>query len=287
MATNCRDIIINISAYDAASTYLVQVRLIDSIAAYPIIPTYTKTATSPTVLFSGLPDGEYEVAIRRTCADGSITPWLWQPVSSTSCAIPEGYSIGSITATGATLNYTAAGTGEAIQYRIDKKGFWVDGGATSQALTGLTTGKVYEAEIRRKCTIYDFSLPLLKHFATVVATPTFRVDVIEKVCEGNLFIGYRLRFSLTGDIAPASIYRISFTDIFGNTATIREVTTGVSPTVYDTLQALASPFSAINFIVGTDYGCFDIISRELKVPPGMSINCQDVDLVTGYSVAIV
>lgn len=287
MASSCRDIIINISGYDPTSTYLVQVRLVDSIAAYPVIPTYTKTATSPTVLFSGLPDAEYEVAIRRTCADGSVTPWLWQTVSSASCAVPVGYSIGSITGTGATLSYTAAGTGEAIQYRLDKKSFFVDGGASSQVLTGLTTGKVYEAEIRRKCTLYDFSLPLLQHFATVVAVPTFRVDVIEKVCEGSLFIGYRLRFSVTGDIAPASTYRISFTDIFGNSATIKEFTTGATPTVYETLQALASPFSTINFIVGTDYGCFDIISRELKVPPGMTINCQDVDLLTGYSVAIV
>jgi len=175
-----------------------------------------------------------------------------------------------------------------FQQRVDRTGeFAATSAAATHALSGLTAGRVYEAELRKKCGTYAFSQVLLKHFATTVIVPTFRVDVIEKICDGNAFKGYRLRFSITGGILIPGTYQIKYTTLGGTVTTVRSVVTTVGMTIYQLMLLLSDILEVTGMITGTNYGAFDVISKEPKTLPGVPANCQDIDMITGYSAVLI
>jgi hypothetical protein len=286
--STCKDVIVNIGNFNPLNTYTVVAKLVASVVDFPVIPAYTKVATGPTVVFSTLPDGEYEVGITMVCAEGNTTSrTIWQRASTASCIAPQAYVVNAITTVSANMVWTAE-AGFTFQQRLDRKGdFAATSAAATHALTGLIAGRVYEAELRKKCGTYAFSEVLLKHFATTVIAPTFRVDVIEKICDGNAYKGYRLRFSITGGMAAPATYQIQYTTLGGTVTTIRSVTTTVTMTIYQLMLLLSDTFEVTGIISGVDYGAFDIISHEPKTLPGVPANCQDIDMISGYSVALI
>jgi len=283
----CKDVIVNIGNYNPANTYTVTAKMVGSVIDNPGLPAYTKVATGPTVIFSTLPDGEYEVGITMGCAEGGTSPIIWQRAATASCIVPQAYVISAITATTANMGWTAEAAPISFQQRLDRVGeFAATSAAAVHSLTGLTAGRIYEAELRKKCGTYAYSLILLKHFATSVIVPTFRVDVLEKICDGNTYKGYRLRFSITGGILVPGTYQIKYTTLNGTVTTVRSVTTTAAMTMYQLLLLLSDIFEVSNIIVGTNYGAFDAISKEPKTQPGVPANCQDVNMITGYSVTL-
>jgi len=282
----CKDIIVNIGNFNPLNTYTVVAKLVASVVDMPVIPAYTKVAEGPTVVFSSLPDGEYEVGITMVCAEGGTSRTIWQRAGTPSCIVPQAYVINTITSNSANMAWTAEAA-LTFQQRLDKAGeFAATSAAATHALSGLTAGRVYEAELRKKCGTYAFSQVLLKHFATTVIVPTFRVDVIEKICDGNAFKGYRLRFSITGGLLTPGTYQVKYTTLGGTITTVRSVVTTVGMTIYQVMLLLSDIFEVTGMITGTDYGAFDIISKEPKTLPGVPANCQDINMVTGYSVTL-
>ena len=78
--------------------------------------------------------------------------------------------------------------------------------------------------------------------------------------------------------------------VFGSDSTVhllKSYEVLLSDTLESVIRRIANDLVGHNLIVGTNYGSFDIISREQKAPSGVSVNCQDINNVTGYSVAIV
>jgi len=282
----CKDIIVNIGNFNPLNTYTVVAKLVASVVDMPVIPAYTKVAEGPTVVFSTLPDGEYEVGITMVCAEGGTSRTIWQRAGTPSCIVPQAYAINTITSNSANMAWTAEAA-LTFQQRLDKAGeFAATSAAATHALSGLTAGRVYEAELRKKCGTYAFSQVLLKHFATTVIVPTFRVDVIEKICDGNAFKGYRLRFSITGGLLAPGTYQIKYTTLGGTITTVRSVVTTVGMTIYQVMLLLSDIFEVTGMITGANYGAFDIISKEPKTLPGVPANCQDIDMITGYSVTL-
>lgn len=292
----CKDIIVNIKDYNPADVYTVVVRVKGSVATDAILPTYTKTVTGsagPQVKFTGLPEGDYEVGIRRTCALGGQSNWVWIDVVATGCLAPTGLEIDAdsvsdgITETTADLRWDPDATAT-FEYKVDVSE-WAEAGTEDEQLSGLLEGHVYTFFLRKVCGIYTKSLPVSLSFATDISpdVPTFKVRILEKVCNGSEFVGYRLRFSFTGGLATVGeFYRIKFTDYYGNETTVidREVENG--ETLEDVMKDIAASFNPVNMIIGSDFAAFDIIAKEQKISTGLSISCQDVDSTTGFAVDI-
>lgn len=289
--STCKDLIVNIGNFNPANTYTVTAKLVANAADWPVIPAYTKIAVGPSVLFPTLPDGEYEVGVRVACVneDGSpagVSNIIWQRAVTASCIAPQAYAINTITSNSASMVWTAEAA-MTFQQRLDGVGdFAATSAGATHALSGLTAGRVYEAELRKKCGTYAFSQALNKNFATSVAVPTFRVDVLEKLCNGDTFEGYRLRFSITGGLLIPGTYRISYTTLGGITSVVSSFVTTAGMTIYQVMLALSQVFDTSKIIVGSNYGAFDIISREPKTLPGVPANCQDINMVTGYTVTL-
>ena len=78
-----------------------------------------------------------------------------KPLSGTSaCTAVTGLSASTITSTGATLNWTAAGSSTYnVQYKLSTSSTWttVTSATASKSITGLTPSKVYQFQVQRVC----------------------------------------------------------------------------------------------------------------------------------------
>lgn len=284
----CKDIIITLVNFNPLDTYTVMIKRADNIINDgTIIPSYTQTATGGQTLFKSLPDGEYVAGVKRTCASGGQSDFVWKDVVGNNCIAPQALAAGGITAVGATITWTNEA---AFSFNV-----YVDNGfaqaptaAGTFTMTGLVAGNVYQVAVKKKCKVSEFSAPATVNFATTVASPTFAVRVIRKQCTGTSFDGYILRFSLTGGLAAVGEkYEISFTEFDGTTYLLKSYTVGASDTLASMIQKLAGELAGYNLIVGSDFASFDMLSKEQKTASGVVVNCQDINLLTGYTVAIV
>lgn len=281
---NCKDIVVDIQNYISSDTYTVVLRKVGSIVdSVDLLPTYTAIATGPQVIFKNLPDGLYEVQITRACITGGISKTDWMYAASADCPAPVSPFVDNITGTTAKLNWTGS-SGQNYEYSMDGGKTWAaTTDHTHHDLTGLTSGRVYIALIRRKCGAFLYSIPVRLPFTATTGSPAFTVQVLDKVCTGNTFEGYKLRFSFAGGLAPVNdIYRIRFTDYLGNTSTLLQRTVTGSDTLTIIMKEIANTFTPENLVIGSNFASFDTVVKELKNDPAIIQNCQDVNSTTGF-----
>lgn len=283
----CKDIIVNIQDFNSADTYIVTIRLKGSVVTDAnLLPTYTITATGPQVIFKNLPDGLYEVQITRKCSTGGTSISGWQDTIAVSCESPVNPFIDTITGTTAKANWTGV-TGETYEYSLNGSDWAPTTNYAYHDITGLVAGEVYTIRIRKKCGAFLYSLPVRLNFTATTATPEFNVALLAKLCKGNEFIGYHLRFSFAGGLAAiGQTYRIRYTDFYGTVHTLVEREVIVGDTLAIVANDIANVFNPENFIVGSDFASFETISKEQKAENGMDMNCQEINDISGYATDI-
>jgi peptidoglycan hydrolase-like amidase len=114
--------------------------------------------------YSWIVDHYYTIGNMTLCGSGS-----------SSCATPSGFSVTSITASSATLNWgTVAGaTSYVIKYKPTNSSTWLNTAstATSKVLTGLLASTTYEFQVQAVCSnTGNFSVSV--SFTTHVAIPS-------------------------------------------------------------------------------------------------------------------
>lgn len=93
-----------------------------------------------------------------------------------NATVPTGLAASTLTATSATLNWTAvAGATYDVQYRIVGSGSWttVAASTNSVVLSGLTASTSYEAQVRSKCPSATSAFSASLNFATPAVTTTY------------------------------------------------------------------------------------------------------------------
>ena len=207
----CKDIIVNIQNYSPSDSYTVIVKRSDNVITDGgVLPSYTQLVISGQVIFKGLPDGDYVAGLQKTCAGGGKSDIIWKEAIGAGCLTPQNVTVGSITGTGATLSFDAESS-YSFFVSVDDAAYVPSTSGSTHVLTGLVAGHVYTMNIKKQCKTYEYSAPTRRHFATTVASPTFNVRVIRKLCTGTTFDGYLVRFSITGGLAAVGDnYEISF-----------------------------------------------------------------------------
>ncbi|MBN8668774.1 MAG: fibronectin type III domain-containing protein [Chitinophagales bacterium] len=117
---------------------------------------------------------------------GSTTAFTKKKV--VSCAAPSNVTFSSVSGTGATVNWTAASPAPGYGYNVDifktsdnslVTGF-VGVSATSQAVTGLTAGTQYRADVVSRCSddgeSFYYSSVASNTFTTTSDTVTVKID---------------------------------------------------------------------------------------------------------------
>lgn len=283
----CVDIIIVIHNYDPQDTYQVAVRLVASVANPYNLPTYTQTATGPQVIFHGLPEGLYEAAIIRTCVAGGQSGPIWQTAMSPSCIAPQNVVVSNITATDADVDWDGT-TGQVYEISVNE-GDWEDTDShNAHAITGLTAGISYDIRIRQKCGTYMRSPIVNKHFTTTVGVPSFNSIIIRKICEQDQFLGFKIRFNISGGLATVGEeYQITYTALDSSTTVVaNHIVTG-SDTLSSVINSLASFFTPVNLVVGATYAYFDVVVKPELANETTASNCNNVEDTNPYSTAII
>lgn len=285
----CKDIIIYINQFNAEDTYAVMIKRVDNVVTDgSAIPSYVKNNATQETLFKGLPEGIYQAGIQRACAAGGVSDWSWREVVGHDCAAPADLAIGAITGVAATATWTDEPAYTFIT-QLDDGPPLPPTAAGTKSYTGLVAGHVYEFSVRKQCKVSEYSASARRAFATAMGSPNFLVRVVRKLCTGTTFDGYLVRFSLAGGFAAIGMkYQVSFTEFDGTTHILFEHTVTASDTEMTIAQAISNNFHGHNLLgYNMGFASFDIISKEQKVPNGVVPNCPDIDLTTGYSVAIV
>ena len=96
------------------------------------------------------------------------------PGTASTCAAPTNVSAGSLTASGATISWSAASgaSNYTLDYRVSGATTWTSAmvAATSQALTGLTASTTYEYRVKTNCSASASAYTTTATFATSGAT---------------------------------------------------------------------------------------------------------------------
>lgn len=284
----CKDIIVNIANYNPADTYTVTIRPLVSKYTYPN-PNYTKVATGPQVLFTSLPSDIYTATVQRNCAAGGISKIVTKEVLSATCSMVTNLVISGVTGTAADADWDADTDIAFFEYNMDEV-VWNRVTSNSESFTGLMAGSVYDLQVRKACTNFEKGQSTRVQFQTDIVGPAFTVRVIEKVCDGHQFMGYRLRFTLADGLASTGDkYTIEYTDYYAQTHLFSETEVLPGDTIDAVVRRIASRFETVKMYIdpaGT-FASFDIISLEQKAATGLIASCIDVDLVTGYAASIV
>ncbi|HNU88383.1 MAG TPA: fibronectin type III domain-containing protein, partial [Ferruginibacter sp.] len=145
--------------------------------------TWTNAATATTnlsVALSGLTSGSlYDYRVRTNCNGLSSAYSQAQFTTSTaSCDAPTGLSSGAITASSATVSWTAV-SGAAnydVDYKLNSSGTWINAATAttglSVALSGLTASSLYDWRVRANCTAVGLSSTYNQAQFTTSAAPT-------------------------------------------------------------------------------------------------------------------
>jgi hypothetical protein len=115
-------------------------------------------------------------------AGGARVSLLTSPAlggGTTTCAAPTGLTSSAITATSATISWTAVSgsTGYTAQYKASTSTTWLNAtvSGTSASLTGLTAGVTYNFQVQNKCSTTSLSAFTASTFTTSggTTTPTY------------------------------------------------------------------------------------------------------------------
>jgi hypothetical protein len=118
----------------------------------------TVTTTSPTKAISGLSAGTaYEFQVKSVCSATSSSAYsasVLFTTATTACSVPVGLNVSLITASSATLGWTASGAGSYnVRYKTTPSTYWTTVTTTSptRAISGLSAGTAYEFQVRSVC----------------------------------------------------------------------------------------------------------------------------------------
>nr|MBA3971789.1 fibronectin type III domain-containing protein [Bacteroidota bacterium] len=118
----------------------------------------TLTSTTSTKAISGLTAGTaYDFQVASVCSATAISAFSATSVFTTSslvCNVPAGLNATLITASTATLNWTASGAASYnVRYKPTGTSTWITSGvsALSQSITGLTASTAYEFQVSSVC----------------------------------------------------------------------------------------------------------------------------------------
>ncbi len=129
---------------------------IDRTANPSAMPDWTSatTITATTVNLTGLTDGHtYDFYVKCACGDVASDACTFTPLS---CPNVTGVSLSNKLYNGVTVNWTTSATANCdIRYKSSVDADWTtvatNVSATSQAITGLTTGSTYTIEVKPTC----------------------------------------------------------------------------------------------------------------------------------------
>ncbi len=124
--------------------------------------TWTNAATGTTSLsinLTGLTEGTtYDYRVRANCSGGSSGYAQAQFTTTAPCNAPTGLASSSITASSATVSWTAVSgaSNYTVEYKAASSGTWITAAAattsTSVNLSGLTASTLYDWRVRTNCT---------------------------------------------------------------------------------------------------------------------------------------
>lgn len=180
--TSC-SAILSWAATSGASSYSVKYKPASSTTwSTPI------NVTGTNFTFTGLAAStQYNFSVAGVCSNGSMGSSATYTATTASCTTPTNPTSTLVTATSATLNWTAGcnPTSYEIQYMIQGSTTWTI--ATSiiptKTLTGLTPSKIYQYKIRTLCGATYTAFSTVKTFVT----PASRIEEIIPEIEITLF----------------------------------------------------------------------------------------------------
>lgn len=273
---SCKSVIVNITNYNSEDTFEVSVRAYKSMLDFN--NGIRKVATGPVVVINGFNDGNYQAAVRRTCAAGGVNTSSWQDiVASQIDCVPPG--IIGVAGTGSTRSITWENSSGSYEYQIDGVEIWTAVSAYPLELTGLISEKGYQIAIRTKCGTQRSNISFTT-FGVMSGSPSFLLSVIEKICTNGVYVGHRLRITgSTSLFSLGTVYKL----VYGPT-TIAEVTLQTGMGSQGVLSTLASQLNTIKSVFSGGYGYIDFI---IKDPAFESIDCSQIPNTTGFSVQTV
>lgn len=194
------------------------------------------TATS--VGLTGLTAGTtYDYRVRTNCAGGSSSYSTAQFTTTpiTTCSAPSGLTSSAITATGATVSWTAVSGALSydVSYKTNSSATWINAAtgttSTSVNLSGLTSGTLYDWRVRTNCSGGSGAYATAQ-FTTITTTCASTLD---NSTNGTISGAATIPFNtnVTGLISPTGdIDNYRFVITTGGTITI---TLGTLPFDYD------------------------------------------------------
>jgi hypothetical protein len=139
------------TAVSGATSYTVRYRIVGAASwSSTTVTTNTKVFTSITS------SANYEVQVRSVCASGTSAYTASVTFTTlTPCGVPTGVAVSGVTATSATVNWTAVSgaTAYTVRYRIVGAASWTSATSITNtlALSGLTSGSNYEVQVSNTC----------------------------------------------------------------------------------------------------------------------------------------
>jgi hypothetical protein len=173
---------VNWTAVASAVSYNVDYKLTSA-----TVWTNAATATTATsVAIAGLTQGTtYDYRVLATCAAGagSYVQAQFTTTSPATCNAPTGLASTAITATGATVSWTAASGAVSydVDYKLNTATVWTNSvtatTATSRTITGLTAGSLYDYRARTNCASLSSAYTQAQFTTTAASTCPGPLDV--------------------------------------------------------------------------------------------------------------
>jgi hypothetical protein len=204
--------------------------------------TWINVATGTTAVSAGLTGltagTTYDYRVRTNCASGSSTYSAAQftTTSSGTCNAPAGLTSAGVTATGATVSWTAVSGALSydVDYKLNSSATWTNAvtGTTSISvnLSGLTSATLYDWRVRTTCSSGNSAYSSAQ-FTTLTASGC--ANTLDNTTNGTTAGAATIPFntSVTGLISPnGDIDHYKFVITSGGTITI---TLGTLPGDYD------------------------------------------------------
>jgi Pregnancy-associated plasma protein-A/Secretion system C-terminal sorting domain/Fibronectin type III domain len=166
------------SGVAGASNYALEYRALGATTWTTVVVTGTNKA------LAGLITSKiYEYRVKSNCAtsvSAYATATTFTTLNATACPVPTNVSVGNLTATGATISWTAASgaLNYALDYRVSGTANWttVTTTSASQLLTNLLAATTYEYRVKTNCSATASAYTTATTFVT---TATICSDVYE------------------------------------------------------------------------------------------------------------
>ena len=283
MSLACYDIVVTLSEFNTTDTFEVALRPQGSQTDFD--QAQKKTATSSTVIFAQVLGSYWEVAVRRSCANGGFSALSWQPPVSVVCTAPTNLVVTPNSATQVTVNFTA-GSAPSYEYRLGLTGAWTaiaDGGTISS----LSAGTAYTLHLRGRCSDGSYTDLVSRDFVTTTTSPSFTNQVLTVDCENGYYQAHVMRISLSGGVAAVGqLYRIVYT-IGTDTMTLLQYTVQSGDTYADIMAVIEATVNPFKVVVEADQAYCDFFSRDIRPEYPSNPRCTDVVTSSAYTTSIV